>query len=156
MKNHIGLNPEKTQQTAKEMNELLANFQIFYINTRGFHWNIQGDRFFELHLKFEELYTDALLKIDEIGERILTLGHRPFHSFSDYLKHSEIKEQTNISAGPEAIKFVLDAFKTLIIKERKILELSAEAGDEGTNSQMSDYIKEQEKQVWMYSAYLNH
>ncbi len=80
-KNAIGLNEEYAQKLADKLNVLLANYQLFYINVRGFHWNITGSNFFELHIKFEELYNDALLKIDEVAERILTLGHTPLHTF---------------------------------------------------------------------------
>ncbi len=73
-KNFIGLDTEKTQSLANALNDLLSNYQIFYMNVRGYHWNIKGDNFFELHAKFEELYDDLLLKIDEIAERVLTLG----------------------------------------------------------------------------------
>lgn len=127
---------------------------MFYINARGFHWNITGDKFFELHAKFEELYNDLLLKVDEVAERILTLGYTPLHTFSDYITTSTIKESKNISDGRKAIQTILDSFSNLISLEREILELSSEAGDEGTNALMSDYIREQEKLVWMYSAYL--
>lgn len=153
-KNQIGLDSDKAKKLAEKLNLLLANYQLFYINARGFHWNITGDKFFELHLKFEELYTDALLKIDEIAERILTLGYTPFHSFSEYLKHSKIKEATNVTEAKPAIKSVLNGFENLLLLERELLELSAHAGDEGTNALMSDYIRQQEKLVWMYSAYL--
>lgn len=125
------------------------------MNTRGFHWNIAGEKFFELHLKFEELYNDAVIKIDEIAERVLTLGHTPLHSYSSYLKVSSIKEATNISDGKKALKNLLTSFQTLLILEREILELSGKADDEGTNALMSDYIREQEKLVWMFTAYLN-
>ena len=153
-KNQIGLDAKQTKQLAEKLNLLLANYQIFYINSRGFHWNIAGDKFFELHAKFEELYNDAVLKIDEIAERILTLGYTPYHSFSDYLKQSTIKEASNISDGKKAIQHVLSGFQQLLEGERELLSLSAEADDEGTNALMSDYIREQEKLVWMYSAYL--
>ena len=62
------------------------------MNVRGFHWNIRGDKFFELHDKFEELYTDALVKIDEIAERILTMGYSPLRSYTTYLKESDIRD----------------------------------------------------------------
>ena len=153
-KNHIGLDASQTKQLAEKLNLLLSNYQIFYINARGFHWNIAGDKFFELHVKFEELYNDSLLKIDEIAERILTLGYSPLHSFTDYLESSTIKEAKNISDGKKAIEHILSAFKKLIESERELLALSEEASDEGTNSLMSDYIRQQEKLVWMYSAYL--
>lgn len=153
--NRIGLNKNKAKKLAIQLNELLANYQIFYMNSRGFHWNIKGDKFFELHLKFEELYNDSLLKIDEIAERILTLNHVPMHTYTDYSKNSTIKEAKNISNGKEAIQNILDSYAILLPMERALLDISGKANDEGTNAMMSDYIREQEKLVWMFSAYLN-
>ena len=153
--NRIGLDEKKCKQLIGDLNDLLANYQVFYMNTRGLHWNIKGDKFFELHLKFEELYNDLLLKIDEVAERVLTLSGVPLHSFSDYVKQSDIKEATNISDGKEGVKLIVDSFKKVITKQRVLLKLSADAEDEGTNALMSDYIREQEKLVWQYSAYLN-
>lgn len=153
-KNQIGLEPSDTSTLATLMNDLLANYQVFYMNVRGFHWNIRGNKFFELHAKFEELYTDALVKIDEIAERILTLGHTPLHSYTDYIKKSDIGEATGVSDGDIAVNYILEGFKVLLVKERELLKLSADADDEGTNALMSDYIREQEKSVWMYSSFL--
>ena len=82
--NSIGLDLKKAAIISAELNILLANFQVYYQNLRGLHWNIKGKSFFDLHLKFEELYNDLVLKIDEIAERILTLGHTPNHNYSDY------------------------------------------------------------------------
>lgn len=154
LKNQIGLAPAETESLANLMNDLLANYQVFYMNVRGFHWNIRGEKFFELHAKFEELYNDALVKIDEIAERILTLGYQPRHSYTDYLKSSDIGEQTGVSDAVTAVNFILEGFKVLLVKERELLKLSAEADDEGTNALMSDYIRGQEKSVWMYSSFL--
>jgi starvation-inducible DNA-binding protein len=152
--NRIGLNAEKGHELAIQLNTLLANLQVFYMNTRGFHWNIKGEKFFELHLKFEELYNDLLLKVDEVAERILTLGHTPVHAYSDYLQMAQLKEAKQVSDGKIAVQQVLDAFAVLLRIERSLLQLSADAEDEGTNALMSDYIRQQEKLVWMYSAYL--
>lgn len=154
MKNSIGLSTKESKKLADLLNDLLANYQLFYINTRGFHWNITGEKFFELHLKFEELYNDALLKVDEIAERIRTLEHTPLHSFSAYLKQASIKEATGITDGKKAMQEVVGAFQVLLEKEREVLSLAQEAEDEGTIALMSDYIRQQEKLVWMYSAYL--
>jgi starvation-inducible DNA-binding protein len=155
MKNQIGLDEAKCKKLAGLLNELLANYSIFYQNTRGYHWNIKGEKFFELHLKFEELYNDLLLKVDEVAERILTLGSTPNHNYTDYRKVSSVKESTQVSDGMRAVAEVLDSFKTIITLQRELLSFSAEAGDEGTNALMSDYIRAQEKLVWMYSAFLN-
>lgn len=153
--NSIGLDVKKSAELAEKLNILLANYSIFYQNTRGYHWNIKGEKFFELHLKFEELYNDLFLKIDEVAERILTLGYTPNHNFGDYRKTSKIEESAQISDGIVAVGQVLAAFQTIIILERELLMLSADAGDEGTNALMSDYIRLQEKLVWMYSSFLN-
>jgi starvation-inducible DNA-binding protein len=153
-KTKIGLNEKASKQLADKLNNLLSNYHVFYQNTRGFHWNITGEKFFELHLKFEELYTDTLLKIDEIAERILTLGYTPTHTFSDYVAQSKIKEAKNVADGKKAVANILDSLALLLPLERELLTLAAEAEDEGTNALMSDYIRQQEKLVWMYSAFL--
>lgn len=153
--NAIGLDNEKAKQLAEKLNELLANYSIFYQNTRGYHWNIKGEKFFELHLKFEELYNDLILKVDEVAERILTLGHTPKHNYSEYRKISKISESIQVSNGIQAVGDILASFQIMIILQRELLLLSADAGDEGTNALMSDYIRLQEKLVWMYSAFLN-
>jgi starvation-inducible DNA-binding protein len=124
------------------------------MNARGFHWNVRGEKFFELHAKFEEIYTDALIKIDEIAERILTLGYTPVHSFTEYVKLSEIREATGVSDGVRGVEGILSGLKVLLLKERNVLKHSAEADDEGTSALMSDYIREQEKSVWMYTSFL--
>ncbi|MCC4229034.1 Dps family protein [Zunongwangia profunda] len=152
--NNIGLNIEKSKKVAENLNDLLSNYQLFYMNLRGFHWNIKGKKFFELHLKFEELYNDTLIKVDEIAERILTLSETPFHSFKKYLDTAEIKSTENIKDGEEAINKILESLKTLLAKERTILTMASEANDEGTVALMSDYIVQQEKLVWMLSSYL--
>jgi starvation-inducible DNA-binding protein len=153
--NAIGLDSSKAKQLSEKLNELLANYSVFYQNTRGSHWNIKGEKFFELHLKFEELYNDLLLKIDEVAERILTLGHSPNHTYTDYVQVSKIAESKEVSDGIKSVTNILDSFKTIITLQRELLTLSTEAGDEGTNALMSDYIRAQEKLVWMYSAFLN-
>ncbi len=154
--NRIGLDKNASALLAEKLNQLLANYQLFYINSREFHWNITGDKFFELHLKFEELYNDSFLKIDEIAERILTLGYTPLHSFEDYMAHASIHVAKNVSDGKACIQEILKSYAVLLPIERELLEMSAESGDEGTNALMSDYIREQEKLVWMYSAYLKN
>ncbi|MDQ3190767.1 MAG: DNA starvation/stationary phase protection protein [Bacteroidota bacterium] len=151
---YIGLKVESLQGLSEKLNELLCNYQLFYMNTRGFHWNIKGDKFFELHAKFEELYNDSLEKIDVIAERIKTLGFTPVHAFSDYIEVSKIKEVKNLGDGKSAVSSILDSIKILIAIEREALEISVEAHDEGTNALMSDYLRALEKQVWMFNAYL--
>ena len=152
--NQIGLNQKHAEKLINQLNDLLSNYQTFYMNVRCFHWNIKGNNFFELHLKFEELYNDLLLKVDEIAERVLTLGAQPIHSYSEYLKISDIKEVVNFTDSKKTITSILNAFEILLKKQRQILELAGKSNDEGTSALMSDYIRAQEKLVWMYSAFM--
>ena len=155
MKNNIlGLNKEKVAAVSESLNELLANFQVYYQNLRGLHWNIKGKSFFELHVKFEELYTDSQEKIDMIAERILTLEGRPLHTFKDYIELSKVPIGKNISKDVEAVELVVTSISELIQIERSILDQSDDANDEGTNSMMSDFISEQEKTIWMLKSWL--
>lgn len=153
--NRIGINKEAAAKLAVKLNELLANYQIFYMNVRGFHWNVKGEKFFELHAKFEELYDDLVIKIDEIAERILTLEEVPAHSYKQYLQIAKIEPAEFVSDGKLCVEHTLTALTTIIQKQRAIMKEAEEAEDEGTASIMSDYIREQEKMTWMYSAYLN-
>ena len=138
----------------EKLNDLLADYQLFYQNLRGLHWNIKGKEFFELHVKFEEFYNDAIIKIDEIAERILTLEGEPLHTYSAYLQASEIKEEKSVTDGVKGVEIIIKNFGVLILKEREILSLAADANDEGTVSLMSDYITQTEKTLWMLNAYL--
>lgn len=152
--NSIGLNAEKSQKLSNDLNLLLANFQRYYQNLRGIHWNIKGKRFFDLHVKFEELYTDANMKVDLLAERILTLGGVPQHTFEDYIENSKVPIGKNITDDEQSIRLIVNSLSELLRIERSILETSADANDEGTNSMMGDFISEQEKTVWMMKAWL--
>ncbi|WP_373521570.1 Dps family protein [Aquiflexum sp.] len=152
--NDIGLEIKESKVLVKKLNSLLANYEIYYQNLRNFHWNVTGPNFFELHAKFEELYNAATLAIDETAERILTLGERPFSSFSEFIENSEIKEAMKIQDSKKMVEIIRDNLNTLLKLERSVLEVAGEQGDEGTVTLMSDYITAKEKTVWMLSAYL--
>lgn len=152
--NILGLPIKETEEISNDLNILLSSFQVYYQNLRGIHWNIRGKRFFDLHVKFEELYNDAQLKIDMIAERVLTIGGRPLHTFEDYMKNNKLKVGKNISVDEEAVHLIVTSLSDLLKIERDLLAKSADANDEGTNSMMSDFIKEQEKTIWMMKAWL--
>ena len=152
--NYIGLDKNGSENLSVKLNELLASYQIHYQNLRGLHWNILGNNFFELHLKYEELYTRTQVIIDELAERILTLGKSPLHTFSDYLKHTRIKELQTTSEGSVGMEYLLNGQKTLLLLEREIMDLAAEINDEGTSSLMSDLIREKEKTSWMFKSWI--
>lgn len=152
---YLHLDAPAAESVAASLTQLLADYQVFYTNLRGLHWNIKGHQFFVLHAKFEELYDDAAAKADEVAERILTLGGVPENRFSEYLKIANIRETTAVSCADEALRQILDSYGYLIGEERKLLAQASEAGDDTTATLMSDYLKEQEKLVWMLAAYFD-
>jgi starvation-inducible DNA-binding protein len=151
--NILGLPVKESEEMVKDLNVLLSNFQVYYQNLRGIHWNIRGKRFFELHVKFEQLYNDAQLKVDLVAERILTIGGSPLHTFEDYIKHNKLKVGKSISNDEKAVQLIIDSLSDLLKIEREILNKSDDINDEGTNAMMSDFIAEQEKVIWMMRAW---
>lgn len=153
--NKIGLNDKKVVELVDQLNDLLANYQIHYQRLRGCHWNVKGNDFFTLHIKFEELYNNAQLTIDEIAERVLTLGKSPYSTYSDYISVSQIKEINTENLEPKKmVEAVLSDYKTLIDMEREIIETASEtANDEGTADMITGFMKFQEKTSWMLRAY---
>ncbi|HPW70984.1 MAG: DNA starvation/stationary phase protection protein [Bacteroides sp.] len=151
--NYIKLNEKEVSSVVASLQQLLADFQVYYTNLRGFHWNIKGHGFFVLHSKFEDLYNDAAEKVDELAERVLMLGGTPANKFSEYLKVAKVKEVDGVSNADEALNNILETYSYLIAEERKLLSLASEVNDEVTVALMSDYLKEQEKMVWMLVAY---
>jgi len=149
---YLHLDASAANKVVEALQQLLADYQVFYTNLRGFHWNIKGHGFFVLHSKFEEMYDNAAEKVDELAERILMLGGVPVNKFSEYLKVARVKEVSGVSCGDEALENILNTYGQFIAEERKLLSLASEAGDEAT-ALMSDYLKEQEKLVWMLVAY---
>lgn len=152
--NQICLETKDTTQVIAALNKLLSTYHIFYLNTRGYHWNVRGEHFFSLHVKFEELYTQLQLQIDEIAERILTLSGTPLHAYSDFTQHAQLAEDKNVSDGVQCVKGVVSGLQTVITEQRKIVELAEQHEDQGTADLMAEYVQQQEKLIWMYNAFL--
>lgn len=150
-----GLDQKKVNKVVEGLSQLLADLQVFYSNLRGFHWNVKGKGFFHLHEKYEEYYDDVADKVDEVAERILQLGATPENRHSEYLKVANVKEDGFDPSGREGMEKVVETLSVLISQERKVLQSASEAGDEVTVSLMSDYLKEQEKKVWMIVSFLS-
>ncbi|MCE5225198.1 MAG: DNA starvation/stationary phase protection protein [Porphyromonadaceae bacterium] len=151
--NFIHLDSIAAGKLVDSLQQLLADYQVFYTNLRGFHWNIKGNQFFVLHKQYEEMYNNVSEKADELAERILMLGGEPVNKFSEYLKVAKVKEVSGVSSASESLKNVLESYSYFIGEERKLLALASELADEATVALMSDYLKEQEKLVWMLVAY---
>ena len=138
---------------SERLQGLLADWSVYYQKLRNYHWNVKGPLFFELHVKFEELYTDAALKVDEIAERILTLGERPVSTMAGFLETASLKEDAGTPSAEEMVKNLVADTQALIQSQREIGRLADEANDVGTLNLLDGIADEQEKTLWMLRAY---
>ena len=149
---YLNLSENSVANVVAGLQNLLADYQVYYTNLRGFHWEIKGRGFFVLHEKFESMYDDAAAKVDELAERILTLG-TPVNKFSGYLKVARVPEISGVSSSREAVEHILNTYKHFIAEERKLIGLAEEANDVVTADLLTDYLEEQEKMIWMLVAF---
>jgi starvation-inducible DNA-binding protein len=154
--NYLGLPKKEAAATGESLNMLLANYQIYYQNLRNFHWNISGENFFDLHEKFEDLYNDAQVKIDEIAERILTLRMRPLSTFSDYLETADVEEAGKVADSKEMVNILLENHRILIQNMRHTIEKADATSDEGTIDLIGGFLSDLEKRSWMLDAWRTH
>lgn len=151
----ISLKEKAVRPIVDQLNDLLANYHIHYQKLRGCHWNVKGSHFFTLHVKFEELYNNAQLTIDELAERILTLGKSPYSTFTDYIKISSLKEVNTIGMkDTDMVLAIMDDFSGLIEMEREIMNSTSEAGDDGTNDLINKFMQFKEKNMWMLRSFV--
>lgn len=151
--NYLGLDRKEVAKTVDQLNDLLANYHIYYQNLRNFHWNVDGDNFFDLHDKFEELYDDAREKIDEIAERVLTLRLRPVSKMSDYLNRAAIKESDILEDEFKMVETTIENHRILIDNMRKIIRSADKVEDEGTIDMIGGFLADLEKSSWMLDAW---
>lgn len=153
--NKIGLENKPVVELVDHLNILLANYQIHYQKVRGCHWNIRGHQFFELHVKFEELYNNAQITIDELAERVLTLGKSPVSTFKEYIEIADLEEiKTEGLSEEKMVEAILDDFKKLIEIEREVIANASEnANDEGTADMVIAFLRFKEKTSWMFRAW---
>lgn len=150
---YLNLDKDKSGKTVEQLNILLADYHVYYQKLRNFHWNITGQNFFDLHEKFEELYDDAKLKVDEIAERILTLRFQPTSNLSEYLEKSNLQESPNSLSDIEMVTALLDDHGKILVQLTRVIETAEENGDEGTIDLIGGYIRELEKTSWMLDAW---
>lgn len=151
--NYLNSNEQSFLPVVVELNTLLADYHIYYQKLRNFHWNILGKNFFDLHEKFEELYTDARIKIDEIAERILTLRYHPMSTYTEYLKASSISESKDTLKDTEMVVALLEAHRLLLAQMSAVMAKASEIKDEGTIDLMGAYMRQLEKSSWMLNAW---
>lgn len=141
-------------KTVEKLNQVLADLQVVYQNFRTMHWLVKGRYFFQLHNAYEEYYNDTAEIVDEVAERILTLGGVPYHQFNDYVENAKVKAVTSVPDGMDSVKVAVDNYKYLLDVYRDINSHAADNGDEGTAAMFSELIASTEKKIWMLKTSL--
>jgi starvation-inducible DNA-binding protein len=156
MKTEIGIKPANTAEIAQSLNGLLADEHVLYIKTRRAHWNVEGPDFLTIHRFFEEQYKQLEQIIDDIAERIRTIGHFAEATLAGFLAETHLSEDTrakNDSAG--FIKSLLGDHETIIIHLRENIErFDEEWKDAGTSDFITGLMEAHEKMAWMLRAHL--
>lgn len=148
----IGINKENRLEIANGLKKLLADSYTLYLQTHNFHWNVTGPQFRELHLMFEEHYTELAVAVDDIAERIRTLDTPAPGTYKEFAKLSSIKEIDGVPSSLEMIKLLTQGHEQVIKTSRNVLKVAQNADDESTASLVSDRMRIHEKTAWMLRA----
>jgi len=136
------------------LNRQVANFGVLYTKLHNYHWFVSGEKFFELHKKFEELYEEASEYLDVVAERVLQLEGKPVASLKGFLENATIKEACCCELnGREMVQFVVDDFKQIIGEIAETIKVAQELNDEVTVDMLIDISTDLQKQVWMLKTY---
>jgi starvation-inducible DNA-binding protein len=144
----------KTKQLQETLNGQLANWSVMYVKLHHFHWYVKGPHFPVLHVKFEELYELAALKLDELAERMLAIGLEPSSTMKEYLSMSKIKEGGKAGTNDsEILATIVDDFTTIVEGLKEAAQIAEEQFEDGTTADMLyGQIEELQKQIWMLNA----
>ncbi|KAF0822715.1 Dps family protein [Cytobacillus firmus] len=143
-----------SKELVKAVNQQVANWTVLYVKLHNFHWYIKGKNFFTLHAKFEELYNEANVHVDELAERILALEAKPVATMKEVLETSSLKEATGKENEEQMVQSVVDDFEKMVDELQEAIELAEEAKDEGTGDMLIAVKQSLKKHIWMLKAYL--
>ena len=150
----LKFHPPTMPNVITNLRQLEADYSVFYRKLRAFHWNVNGPQFFTLHTKFEELYNAFNLKVDELAERVLTLGGNPIPTYKSVLEMTRLAECSDM---PDAIGMVTELYndlKRLNGWTRETIAVAEESNDIGTSSMLEDFAVSGEKEAWMLRSFL--
>ncbi|PHS32622.1 MAG: DNA starvation/stationary phase protection protein [Methylophaga sp.] len=148
----IGINKEDRLKIAAGLKRLLADSYTLYLQTHNFHWNVTGLQFRELHLMFEEHYTELAIAVDDVAERIRTLDVPAPGTYKEFSKLSSIKEVEGVPTSSEMVELLTKGHEQVIRTAREVLKIAQDADDESTASLVSDRMRIHEKTSWMLRA----
>ncbi|GAA6144515.1 MAG: DNA starvation/stationary phase protection protein [Thalassolituus sp.] len=148
----IGINEESRIQIAEGLKRVLADSYTLYLQTHNFHWNVTGPQFRELHLMFEEHYTELATAVDDIAERIRTLGVAAPGTYKEFARLSSIKEVDGVPEAGEMVDILTKGHEQVVKSCREVMKIAAEADDEGSTDVLTGRMSVHEKTAWMLRA----
>ncbi|WP_348672868.1 Dps family protein [uncultured Abyssibacter sp.] len=148
----IGIDAESREKVAEGLKRLLADSYTLYLQTHNFHWNVTGPQFRELHLMFEEHYTELADAVDDIAERIRTLGVAAPGTYKEFSRLSSIDEVEGVPGSEEMVDLLTKGHEQVVKTCREVLKLAQDADDESTTALVSDRMRIHEKTSWMLRA----
>lgn len=148
----IGINEKDRESIANGLKHLLADSYTLYLQTHNFHWNVTGPQFRELHLMFEEHYTELAVAVDDIAERIRTLDVVAPGTYKAFAELSAVKEVDGVPDGKSMVSILTKAHEQVVKTCRDVLVKAQQADDESTSALVSDRMRVHEKTAWMLRA----
>jgi starvation-inducible DNA-binding protein len=149
MKIDIGLPEEARKEISEGLARLLADSYTLYVKTHGYHWNVTGPMFRNLHLMFEEQYVELRDAIDVIAERIRALGFMAPGSYAEFGKLTSISEDEGVPEAMDMVRRLAESHEQVIRTAREIVELAEKAGDVATADLATARVEVHEKTAWM-------
>ncbi|KXF81726.1 Dps family protein [Enterovibrio coralii] len=149
---NIGIAENDRLEIAQGLKRLLADSYTLYLQTHNFHWNVTGKQFRELHVMFEEQYNALALAVDEVAERIRTLGVAAPGTYKAFAELSAIEEVEGVPSADEMIDILTRGHEQVVRTSRDVLKVAQDANDESSASLVSDRMREHEKTAWMLRA----
>lgn len=153
MKNiDIGISEANREEIAGSLKALLADSYTLYLQTHNFHWNVTGPRFRDLHLMFEEHYTELAVAVDDIAERIRTLDVAAPGTYKEFARLSSIEEVDGVPSAEDMVDTLTRGHEQVVKSCRAALKVAQQGDDESTAALVSDRMRIHEKTAWMLRA----
>lgn len=138
------------------LNTLLADYMVYYQKLRNYHWNVKGQEFFKLHEEFEEAYNMAADWADDLAERVLALGGRPYSTLDEFIEHSRLDEDPEAPTAEQMVANLIDDIESLNEYARELAEVAEQRPDRTTANLLDDIVDDQAQRQWMFRTFLEN
>lgn len=150
----IDLSQQTRQTIADGLSRFLADAYAIYVKTQNFHWNLKGPEFYSLHLLFEKQYEELANELDEIAERIRTLGYFVDATLTGYKRLTQVKEEEKVLSIRDMLESLIEGHEVLIRHGRKVARIADGEGDFASVDMLGRMLGAHEKMLWMIRSQL--